>query len=257
MADLRDIVNAYAKPEPCRPFTVRVLSHGQILVRVALELGVRVNGSRYLTDLKGFDCRVTPGFVRKLATYANHSAYAGWIAATIADPLEVWEHPDPRSADPSPRRHYLGAYVGPTGTTTHLVIAVSGNRLINVRFKVPQLPIISASADCCTLGTPKSIRRYKWPRGPRFQMPPCRSNLSRRSSQDPRPLRAANPLWARGGLRSRSGFATGGILLALDGLTQGQSYLTWLQSQYSWRESQWLWHVDQGRPAAHIKLSPA
>lgn len=53
MADWRDIVNAYAKPEPCRPFTVRVLSHGQILVRVALELGVRVNGSRYLTDFEG------------------------------------------------------------------------------------------------------------------------------------------------------------------------------------------------------------
>jgi len=132
MADWRDVVDAFAIPEPCRPFTVRELTPTDTVARVERALGLAaVAAGNVLRDFEGRSFRVRRPFVEKLARYANHAAYAGWIATTMQQPLEVWEHPDPRSADRRPRRHYFAAYVGPSGATTHLVVAAIGDVLLN------------------------------------------------------------------------------------------------------------------------------
>jgi len=132
MADWRDVVDAFATDEPCRPFTIRGMTSVEILTRVAINLGLATGAPvRYMTDFEGRPFRVTRSLVKKLGQYANHAAYAGWIETTIQRPLEVWQHADPNSSDARPRRHYLAAYVGPSGATTHLVVAAVGNVLIN------------------------------------------------------------------------------------------------------------------------------
>jgi hypothetical protein len=76
--------------------------------------------------------------LKKLGRYANHAAYSAWFERTIAEPLEAWIHADtgPFSSNASESRvHYFGAYLGPSGGTTHLVIAAAldprGPKLIN------------------------------------------------------------------------------------------------------------------------------
>ena len=130
LAEWHDVVNAFAVSEPCRPFTIRGMNSDQIMARVAHELGVTA-ASRYLPDFEGRTFRASNGLVKKLSQYANHAAYAGWIEAAIREPLEVWEHADPKTPDLRPRRHYFAAYLGPSGATTHLVVAAFENVLIN------------------------------------------------------------------------------------------------------------------------------
>jgi len=136
MADWRDVVDAFAIPEPCRPFPTRGLTPTDKVARVERALGLTmVAASSSVTDFEGRSFRVRAPFVEKLARYANHAAYAGWIATTMQQPLEVWEHADPRADDHRPRRHYFAAYVGPSGATTHLVVAAVGDVLLN-RFRI-------------------------------------------------------------------------------------------------------------------------
>jgi len=130
MANWRDVINAYAVPEPCRPFTTRGMTAVQLTARVSTELGLDF-GTRYVPDFEGRTFRLSQGLVKKLAKYANHAAYAGWVESTLLRPLEVWVRPDPHSNDMQPRRHYFGAYVGPGGVTSHLVVAAFGSVVIN------------------------------------------------------------------------------------------------------------------------------
>ena len=132
MADWRDVVDAFAIPEPCRPLTIRELTPTNKVEQVTDALGLTaVATDTLIHDFEGRSFRVRRPFVEKLSRFANHAAYAGWIASTMQQPLEVWEHADPRSADPRARRHYFAAYVGPSGATTHLVVAAIGEVLLN------------------------------------------------------------------------------------------------------------------------------
>jgi hypothetical protein len=132
MAEWHEVVNAYAANEPSRPFSVRGMTAAQKQVLVARELGLGPEGqTRFILDFEGRSFRASWGLVTKLAQYANHAAYSGWIEQSVKAPLEVWEHTNPRSTDVRPRRYYFAAYIGPSGATTHLVIAAFGNVLLN------------------------------------------------------------------------------------------------------------------------------
>ena len=91
-----------------------------------------------LPDYAGRNILMRPSFVKKIATYANHAAYVGWIPETLLHPLEVWEHPHPTIFNPV-RRYYLAAYKGTAGRTTHVVIAIAKTNVMINSYKVEAL----------------------------------------------------------------------------------------------------------------------
>lgn len=134
-----DVVDLHGVPEPSRPVTQRGKTESQRRTEIAATLGLTGKTYRFFYDYAG---RRIFGpatlLVHKLASYANHAAYAAWIEQTMRAPLEAWIHPDhgPLSSNKAePRLHYFGAYIGPDGGTTHLVVAAAfdpkGPKLIN------------------------------------------------------------------------------------------------------------------------------
>jgi hypothetical protein len=95
------------------------------------------SGALTLVDYAGMNIAVHRPLIFKLAKYANHAAYAAWIPHTLADPLEVWEHPYPTPYHPR-RRYYMSAYISGSGNITHCVIAVVRNVVIN-SFRIESL----------------------------------------------------------------------------------------------------------------------
>jgi hypothetical protein len=134
-----DVVDAHGRPEPSRPVAQRDKTKSQRRAEVAAILGLAGKPYRFFSDYAGRRIFApTTLLVNKLAKYANHAAYAAWIEHTLDDPLEAWLHPDigPPSSNASEERlHYFGAYLGPDGGTTHMVIAAAldpkGPKLIN------------------------------------------------------------------------------------------------------------------------------
>jgi len=107
MGDWREVVNAYAKSEPCRPFVLRGTTEAQRIALVAKTLRLDSVRERTIVDYAGAAVRLQAASLPpKLGRYANHAAYAGWIESTLRDPLEVWRHRDPRKPGSS-LRDYL------------------------------------------------------------------------------------------------------------------------------------------------------
>jgi hypothetical protein len=133
LAKWRDVIDAHAGPEPCRPGMTRGLDQPAREAMVAQVLGLDRVPTRTIFDYSGgaVYLRRYP-LVGKLGRYANHAAYAGWIEQTLRAPLEVWRHVDPRRPNGGLRSYYLAAYLGPDGATSHLLICAVANRaLIN------------------------------------------------------------------------------------------------------------------------------
>jgi hypothetical protein len=173
MANWRDVINAYAAAEPSRPFSTRGMDLAEKIARVDALLKLSSGNGRYIGDFEGRQFRISLAFVRKLAKYANHAAYAGWIATTILSPLEVWEHPDPGSSDVRPRRHYFGAYVGASGATSHLVVAAFGKALIN-SFRLDNVTAADHKrfGDCLFVGYSPVLQPFPIAKGAPFPMAP-------------------------------------------------------------------------------------
>lgn len=134
-----DVVDAHGCPEPSRPVTQRDKTESQRRAEVATTLELTGKAYRFFSDYAGRRIFAPATLlVNKLARYANHAAYAAWIVDTLRAPLEAWRHPDvgPFSSNTAEDRlHYFGAYIGPDGGTTHMVIAAAldprGPKLIN------------------------------------------------------------------------------------------------------------------------------
>lgn len=133
MGDWAEVIDAYAVVEPSRPIVVRGLSSAEREQLVTTTLGLDAASTRYVRDFRNRSVRLrAPSLPAKLASYANHAAYVGWIVPTLQRPLEVWRHPDPRNPHSGVRDYYLAGYLGPAGSTSHLLIlAVAGDVLIN------------------------------------------------------------------------------------------------------------------------------
>lgn len=128
LADWHEVVNAFARPEPCRPFGLSGTTEEQREEIVAEALR---RDARELRDYAGARVRFNPAsLAKKLGRYANHAAYVGWIKETLRFPLEVWRHHDPVGPKQI-RDHYLSAYLGPNGATSHIVIALTKGFIIN------------------------------------------------------------------------------------------------------------------------------
>jgi hypothetical protein len=130
-AKWREVIDAHAGPEPCRPGMTRGLDRPGREAMVARLLGLDRVAARTTVDFRGDGVilRRDP-LVGKLGQYANHAAYAGWIEQTLRRPLEVWRHVDPRRPQRGMRSHYLAAYLGPDGVTSHLLICAVANRVL-------------------------------------------------------------------------------------------------------------------------------
>lgn len=129
-----DVVRTHARVEPCRPLALRALSRtdkeSAVLAALGLSPAVRF---REVLDVFGRQVFLTIGIAsNKIATNANHASYAGWIEDTLRHPLEVW-----RRADDGPtlrpeyagqiRDHFFGAYAGPGGVTSFMLVAVTAS----------------------------------------------------------------------------------------------------------------------------------
>ena len=58
----------------------------------------------------------------KLAVDIDHARYAGWVRATLLDPIEVWDRVD-RPGDVAPKRHYFSAYHDEkSGVTSYMTV---------------------------------------------------------------------------------------------------------------------------------------
>jgi hypothetical protein len=128
LADWREVIDAFAKPEPCRPFDMSGTTEErrEMIVADVLRLD-----AHELRDYAGERVRLNPiSLAKKLGKYANHGAYVRWIKESLRSPLEVWRHHDPR-APKQYRDHYFAAYVGPSGATSHLVVSLTKGFIIN------------------------------------------------------------------------------------------------------------------------------
>ncbi len=90
LADWDEVINAFARPEPCRPGVTRDLTSAQRGALVSAALGLPENGQIVLKNHAGLGIRLRGSqLIPKLARAANHAAYAGWIRETLRYPLEV------------------------------------------------------------------------------------------------------------------------------------------------------------------------
>lgn len=124
---------------PSRPTEQRGKTHNQIRFEVAAAIGVQNRGNRHFRDYAGRSVLVPARLlINHLSQKANHAAYASWVQPTLESPLEVWIHADTGHYSSNRRElrlHYFGAYIGPVGGTSHMVVAVAldpkGPKLIN------------------------------------------------------------------------------------------------------------------------------
>ena len=145
----RDLVATYAKTEPTRPIVISTILYKDRPAAIAAAIGF-VGNAQYkaFPDYDGNSIRV-PRFIvdDKLAKIANHGAYAAWIPSTLLNPLEVWTHTDDKSKrhKDQVRRYYMGAYLGPTGYTNHLVIGVDASGQVFNSYSVESVETANAT----------------------------------------------------------------------------------------------------------------
>jgi hypothetical protein len=96
---------------------------------VARELGI-VEGQVIMSfpDYAGRVITATTAMLcGKLGVDIDHARYAGWIRATLLDPIEVWDRID-RPGDIAPKRHYFSAYHdGASEVTSYMAVVVAGD----------------------------------------------------------------------------------------------------------------------------------
>jgi|GEM_PF-6393748 len=75
-----------------------------------------------MTDFAGAAITQSVDFmVSKLLKDVDHAAFAGWLAVTLANPIEVWDRIDNGSV----KRHYFSAYGFRQGKVVYHVAAVA------------------------------------------------------------------------------------------------------------------------------------
>jgi hypothetical protein len=80
-------------------------------------------------DYDGRIITATTAMLRgKLGVDIDHARYAGWIRATLIDPIEVWDRID-RPGDIVLKRHYFSAYHdGSSNVISYMAVVVAGDR---------------------------------------------------------------------------------------------------------------------------------
>jgi len=116
----------HVRPYPCAPLNLRGLSHALLRSEIARALQIQTGDTLFtIADYDGFTIRAkSERIISKLTKDVDHAAYAGWMAETLRNPIEVWDRYDRGIA----KRHYFSAYGHARGNVLHYVaVAVSSS----------------------------------------------------------------------------------------------------------------------------------
>jgi len=124
----------YARLRPHAPLQVPI-THSARKLLIANTLGI-VPGQTHVVFTDYAQRRITSStqwLCVKLAKDEGHTAYVGWIAHTLRDPIEVWE----RYHDSRLKRHYFSAYHAGNNMNivSYMTVALSSDNTIITAFQ--------------------------------------------------------------------------------------------------------------------------
>lgn len=93
---------------------------------VAREIGIEHQEHVTFSDYAGYQITASARMLcGKLGVDIDHARFAGWVRATLLDPIEVWDRYD-RSGDVAAKRHYFSAFHdGSTDVISYMAVAVA------------------------------------------------------------------------------------------------------------------------------------
>jgi Barnase-EndoU-ColicinE5/D-RelE like nuclease len=127
LATWRAVAREHARLRPCPPAAVPTSTSAR-RATVTHELGIENRAIVVFLDYAGRTITATAAMLRgKLAVDVDHARFAGWVRATLVDPIEVWDRID-RAEDAAPKRHYFSAYHdGMSDVISYMAVAVAAD----------------------------------------------------------------------------------------------------------------------------------
>jgi Barnase-EndoU-ColicinE5/D-RelE like nuclease len=141
------VSHKHARPRPCAPVSVPATANKRRQI-VASVLGISTGQKQVaFTDYAGRTITQNAEWIcNKMSKDKSHTAYVGWIAETLRNPIEVWDRVDNGVA----KLHYFSAYTSGSGVVSYMAVAVTAKGILVTAFQKDSASTIDGKRN----GTP-------------------------------------------------------------------------------------------------------